>query len=108
MLYDPKWKKSDEPVLITGITTLKGLISWLRTRSTNETYDYMDTSNCLLCQYAQAHGFKKAKAGSNYIREFKGNSMNFFDQDVSYVVGAGEKTFGAALQRAETLLNGVK
>lgn len=38
------------------VFSLEGLIAWLETQPADGAYDYLDGSNCALCQYLRARG----------------------------------------------------
>lgn len=104
MLYDKKWdaKKWDEKTRLEKAQEIESLIAWLSTQDPSAKYDYGDTSNCLFCQYYRAMGFKVDSAGGEYTRVRVNGKQVIISTDYQGPVSAcGERTFGAALERAK-------
>lgn len=91
MLYDPKWK--DEPNLLS----LDNLISWLEMQPAKRTYNYIDSSECLVAEYLKAMGQES----------FDYACLDDFSRDFAIVANSGDPvdTYGAALNRARALLD---
>ena|SRR6266446_307265 len=102
MLYDPKrWKPK---TVVPEVVSVEGLAAWLRKQDPNKRYT-LDPVECLFAQYLRASGFWFVWCSTGTFK-----SGLFFTtkipREINHVVW-GERTFGAALKRAEKIL-GVK
>lgn len=95
MYFDPTCKSETK----ADPFSLDSLITWLERQPPDREYDYGDTENCALCQYAKSIGYENPRAGGNYIREFDSCTRNYIPNSED-VVAPDPWTFGAALERA--------
>lgn len=92
MLYNRNWDKPD-------IHSLDGLISWLATKSPEESYQYMSTRDCLCAQYYRAQGFWFVVMKASYF--YHGlRSKTDLPAGFNQIAQSGNATFGEALKRA--------
>lgn len=95
--------------------TLEALIAWLRTRDPAEIYDSISSSDCLLCRYAGSLLQRKANWGDHMMLLVENGYSETTPCNLQIVVygepnkppfvtAKYEKTFSAALARAEALL----
>jgi hypothetical protein len=75
--------------------TLDHLISWLKTKRPDETFDAASGINCLFCQYARAYDM-----GKDYQEAIR--HMKLPKHDVDYLV-KDPRTFRVAYERAQNL-----
>lgn len=98
MLYDPKWE------IETKVDPFKteSLIAWLETKRPEARYSYTCNGHCLLAQYFLAHGFKDVSVTPYRLRH-DGQTVRF-SFGFENVAVRFPRTFGAALERARSLL----
>lgn len=79
------------------------LIAWLEKQPADGQYVYTDGSNCLLAQYFRASGYRDINLG-NITARLDGERV-FLPISFQRIAGyyGGERTFGAALERAKNL-----
>ena len=96
----------------------RSFIEWLKSKDPNEHYEYRDPNNCLLGQYFKAKGLMNfASLSGNTISLTIGHPIDFpvawqgiarerlsTDEYPIYGEKIAGWTFGAALQRAEAML----
>jgi hypothetical protein len=87
------------------------LVAWLERKNPDELYCYIDSQNCVLCQYFAAHGYQdiQMNAGGFYSRGNKFTPLPpHFDNIASGawrdLTDKNHLTFGAALKRARAAL----
>lgn len=109
MLFNPKWTKPE-------IYSLEGLIAWLETKPSDETYDWFDIKSCLVSQYLQSHGLSIPEASRTLDRMFIGipeyqfvgfgpsNRQSLYLDPINDADRTTRHTFGAALIRAKAAL----
>ena len=98
-LDDRNWVETKPEVF-----SLADLVAWLETQDPTTEYDYTDTSYCLVGQYTIARGGERV--ADSYIiggRRLSSSSRGLLEAGL-HAVAAGYRTFGAALERARTLL----
>ena len=104
MLYDKRWEK---PEVKADPFSLESLIAWLEKQPADKPYDYIDSTNCLLCQYFRSVGFNVYTLSGNDF-DIRGR-LGFIEfpvilQNVSQGDYETERrrawTYGAALARA--------
>ncbi len=87
---------------------LQDLITWMRTRSPSETYDYWDGSDCLLVRYMRARGIPvHTEQGCNYpaVSDAVLAKRGFLSHGERLRSGMGYRwTVGGALSLAEAAL----
>lgn len=101
MLYDPKWEKTETKA---DPFTLQSLIAWLKTKRRGERYCYLDHGRCLLGQYFTACGYKNVEAFSDAIFDHADAENVPYPKVFNRIACDGERTFGAALERARAAL----
>lgn len=104
MLYDPRWNDK----VACGIS-LRGLIAWLETQDPEQAYDYTDPYNCVLAQYLQSFGLRGEDCaicfGENPDKHGPDAWLHFVAYGCNLTADPNsERTFGAALARARTVL----
>lgn len=90
MLYDPKWEVQTKP----DVYSLESLIAWLEKLPAEKTYIWAG-SDCLICQYLEAHGENKFRTYGKFQPELRVALVHPI---------SGPQTFGAALDRARKAL----
>lgn len=94
--------------------TLQGLHDWLETQDPKTEYDYLDSSDCLLCRFLKENGYA-VEPGVSPVRwgdradpswsKSNSNELPAAVDDVSRGNAVEENwTYGAALARAKELL----
>ena len=107
MLYDPKWNYVANPLE----ADLNDLISWLEAQPSDETYDYTNSENCLLCRFLKSRGLSDPVVNSTHWYAYSdGPGVQLppdFDQIArGYMFGwRYELTYGDALRRAKKYSN---
>jgi len=94
MLYDPKW----EIQIKADPFSLDSLIAWLEKQPADKSYQFCDSSSCLIAQYLKAHGVKHFNLLSREIRE-----LGWLEVVNPRVLGPRGDYFGFALDRARQL-----
>lgn len=114
MLYDPKWEQQTK----ADPFKLETLIAWLEKQPEGAIYNYNCNGHCLLAQYFTAQGFKHVHMYTTgffhgqpvpgWMGEPEARAHGChtpmpatFDKVASW----GDRTFGAALDRARALQN---
>ena len=95
MLYDPKWNTKADP------HSLSSLVAWLEQQPPEGEYNYVNSDNCLLCQYFRAVGVPVRSLNSQFYTLPDGTTSTYpklFDRIANE--GWWVDTFGAALARA--------
>lgn len=95
MLYDPKWGAQVK----VDPTALTSLIAWLETMPPRQSYNWMDTCNCLAGQYMHACGISRMDPDRLLLSELMGGMDRYLA-----VAGMKPHTFGAALKRARAAM----
>lgn len=89
------------------IDSLESLIDWLKTKTPDEEYDYMDSRNCALYQYYKAKGVD-VRSVDGYCRwgsKFEKHLLPATFIQIPQPLYPGTKsTFGHALKKAEAAL----
>lgn len=88
-LDDRNWVETKPEVF-----SLEGLIAWLEVQDKDKAYCYIDPDHCLMGQYCAHHGVE-------YPVLLNPEGIH---ERMEAVALWGEQTFGAALERARTLL----
>jgi hypothetical protein len=94
MLYNPKWE-----LLIKTGPSFPGLIAWLERQPPGGAYDYANADACAAGLYYKSIGV----APQEWVSGPPSCIASDLDSDPSLlaeILGGGEQTFGAALQRA--------
>jgi|ERR1700722_6253995 len=97
MLYNPSWDK----------LSLAALVAWLEKQPRDRQYCYGDYGGCLAAQYNQSIGRRYNVTLVGHRTKNKS-----FDHQLEWIAGGwkeneydvGERTFGAALERAKAML----
>lgn len=110
-------KVLEEPVLRTlkevkaDPFSLESLIAWLETMPADEVYCFIDTGNCLNCQYLSVVHGAQVTAGSaiynvwDVSKGYWGPNIDLPPHFNAIANGHGKpRTFGAALTRAQAAL----
>jgi hypothetical protein len=88
--------------------SLQDLVSWLETKDPAETYEYKRGDCCLLSQFLIHHGMTDVSVGvimwggNHYYHEIP----KYFNGIAVGTLFSDEHTFGAALARARSFLDG--
>lgn len=98
MLYDKRW---DKPEVKADPFSLESLIAWLEKQPADQHYDYCDGDNCLTAQYLTHCGFKEVFLT---VERLKNLGWYYIASGWHTRNGCGERTFGAALERARKVL----
>ena len=107
MLYDPKWNYVANPLE----ADLNDLISWLETKSPDETYDYSNSQDCLLCRFLKGRGLLNPVVNTtHWFKHSNGLGAclppNFDRIAKGYDSTWVGLTYGDALQRAKNYRQG--
>lgn len=82
--------------------TVPSLVRWLKRKKPTGEYDYLNHTDCLLCQFVKSQGFKTVKATGYTLTV--GRTEYDLDTAMQNIPVTGEYTFGAALERAQKAL----
>jgi hypothetical protein len=97
MLYDPKWEVKANPI------SLESLVAWLEKRPADGTYDECNHTGCMIAQWLY-HVDPASRPGFGHSFMYVVNGRNTDFRKFSEIVFRGERTFGAALDRARAAL----
>ncbi len=101
MLYNPNWK---QPTLKPNkVLSLEDLILWLRQQNPEAEYT-LSPYRCLLAQYLKAHKYRNVSCDYNYFISGWWPRKTEISNEIKSVIYNGDRTFGAALKRAESTL----
>ncbi len=105
MLYDPKWEVTTKP----NVFSLEGLVAWLEKQNPATSYDYASPHGCLLAKYFRSMGYRWAFCGTSIFHYSRFFLPTLFTKpipkEMNNVSMYGPFTFGAALERAQRLIN---
>ena len=83
--------------------SLESVIAWLEEQAPEYHYDFMSNTSCLLAQFLKAKGYKKVSMGG-WGKGVADNTPVHFTFEENCVAAGYPSTFGAALERARSLL----
>lgn len=73
--------------------TVEKLTEWLKAQEPDTVFEYGSTTDCLMCRYMRAQGFKGVHAGGDYVRvndeygiyhHFDNDKLRFATQSLTY------------------------
>jgi hypothetical protein len=102
MLYDPKWSK---PEVKTDPFKLETLIAWLEKQRASEPYCFLSNGECLLAHYLTGRGYRNVNAGGYDFAHADSTERVDFPYAFRIVAKGHPRTFGAALERARSLVH---
>lgn len=85
-------------------TIFAGFLPWVQGRPADETYDYIQPTNCAFAQYLKALGFRRVSVGaSDFCMRSKGLFARSREHDlprfISRALNSSDNTFGALAKR---------
>ena len=83
--------------------SVEGLADWLRKQDPDTKYMFLSCSDCLIARYLKSLGLPVSSVGSPMWHDTNGMSHDF-PPGMDGVAVAAPRTYGAALKRAEKLL----